>query len=262
MRSLVHDSPPPTQRFPPGSSGSSPERTERAAGEMTLLEHLEELRRRLIISLVAVGLGTVIGFVFSDQLMTWLLRLAEVGEGVTIQALEVPEQFTTSMRLGLTAGIALAMPVIVYQLWKFLRPGLYPAERRYILIGLPLVTIFFVSGVAFAYFVALPAALGFLLRFGSDLVETQPQLQPYLSFVSSLLLWSGISFETPILLFFLAKIGVVDRQKLSRWRKYAFLVICLLSAVITPTPDPLNMMIVALPLYLLYELGVLLARFA
>jgi sec-independent protein translocase protein TatC len=230
--------------------------------EAPLLEHLEELRHRLIVCLVAVAIGAVIGFVLGDWLMVWLLRLIEGVQAVNVQAIEVPEKFTTSMRLALTAGIALAMPVIAYQLWQFLRPGLYAHERRFILVGLPLVVLFFVGGVAFAYFLALPAALRFLLGFGTEEVATQPQLSSYLSFVSTLLLWSGISFETPIFLFSLAKVGVVDWRRLGRWRRYAFLIICILAAVITPTPDPVNMMIVAGPLYLLYELGILMARFA
>jgi sec-independent protein translocase protein TatC len=228
---------------------------------MTLLEHLEELRKRLIVCLVLLGIAVVAAFLFSDAMMGWLLRLVQ-DQGVTVQALEVQEKFVTSMRLALIAGVGLAMPVIVYQVWRFLSPGLLPNERRYILIGLPLVTIFFVGGVLFSYFLALPAALGFLLHFGSAEVQTQPQLEPLLSFVATLLLWSGISFETPIFLFFLSKIGIVDWRRLSRWRKYAFLIICILAAVITPTPDPVNMMIVALPLYALYEVGILLARFA
>jgi len=227
---------------------------------MSLLEHLEELRRRLLICLVAVAIGTAIAFIFSDALMEVLLRLA--GPDIHVQAIEVPEKFTTSMRLALIMGIALAMPVLVYQTWQFLRPALFPHEKRYILLGLPLVTLFFVGGVLFSYFLALPAALRFLLNFGSNLVSTRPQLGPYLSFVSTLLLWSGISFELPVFLFFLAKIHVLDWRRLARWRKYAFLVICILAAVITPTPDPVNMMIVALPLYLLYEIGILLARLA
>jgi len=249
----------------PKRSPSSPypsKRTGKDSSAMTLLEHLEELRRRLIVSLVTVAVATIIAFAFAERLMGWLLRLGTSIPGITIQAIEVPEKFTTTMRIALTAGVALAMPLLLYEIWQFLRPGLYPNEQRYILIGLPLATLFFAGGVAFSYFVALPTALRFLLTFGSKLVVTQPQLQSYLSFISTLLFWSGVSFETPIFLFFLAKIHVVDWRKLSRWRKYAFLVICVLAAVITPTPDPVNMMIVAMPLYALYELGILLARFA
>lgn len=231
-------------------------------GEMSVLDHLEELRRRLIACLAAVGIATIVGFIFSEQFMQWLLRLVAEMPGITIQAIEIPEKFATSLRLSLIVGIALAMPVIVYQLWRFLRPALLPRERVYLRVGLPLIILFFAGGVAFSYFLALPAALGFLLRFGPAQVVTQPQLEPFLSFVATLLLWSGISFEMPILLFFLAKIHVVDWHRLSKWRRYAFLVICIVAAVITPTPDPVNMMIIAAPLYLLYEIGILLARLA
>lgn len=236
---------------------------ERLRGEMTLVEHLEELRRRLLVSVVAVFVATVVSLVFSERLMALLLALVKNAKpDVEVQALEIPETFFTSMQISLVAGLILAMPVLVWQLWCFLRPGLLPNERRYILIGLPLVTLFFAGGVAFSYFVALPAALRFLLNFGSDLVQTRPQLGPYLGFVATLLLWSGVGFELPIVLFFLAKIQVVNYKRLSRWRKYALLVICIFAAIITPTPDPVNMLIVATPLYVLYELGVLFARLA
>lgn len=239
------------------SSSMAPSDTQ---GKMSIVEHLEELRRRLLICLVAVALGTIVALLFTDPLMEILLRLA--GPDIHVQAIEVPEKFTTSLRLALIVGIALAMPVLIYQIWLFLRPALFPHERRYVLIGLPLVILFFIGGVLFSYFLALPAALRFLLNFGSGLVTTQPQLGPYLSFISTLLLWSGISFELPVFLFFLAKIHVLDWRRLARWRKYAFLIICIVAAIITPTPDPVNMMIVAIPLYLLYEIGILLARLA
>lgn len=234
----------------------------RGSDEMSLLEHLEELRRRLIVCLVAVAVTTIAAFVFSEQLMQWLLNLVTDIPGVTVQTIEIPEKFATSLRLSLIAGIALAMPVLVYQIWRFLRPGLLPQERIYLRLGLPLIILFFAGGMTFSYYLALPAALRFLLQFGPDQVVTQPQLAPFLSFVAMLLLWSGISFELPILLFFLAKVHVVDWRRLSRWRKYAFLAICVVAAVITPTPDPVNMMIIAAPLYVLYELGILLARVA
>ena len=229
---------------------------------MSWVEHLEELRRRLIVCLLAVAVATIVGFVFSDQLMQWLLNLVTQVPGITVQAIEVAEKFTTSLRLSLIAGIALAMPVLVYQVWGFFRPALLPGERIYLRVGLPLVILFFAGGVTFSYFVALPTALRFLLGFGASEVVTQPQLQPLLSFVASLILWSGISFELPIFIFFLAKLHVVDWRRLSRWRKYAFLIIAVVAAVITPTPDPVNMLIIALPLYLLYEVGILLSRLA
>ncbi len=138
---------------------------------MSFLEHLEELRRRLIVCLVAIAGGTAVSFFFSDRLMEWLLRLAQYVPDLAFQALEVPEKFVASMRLALTAGIALAFPVLVYQAWRFLSPGLYQNERRYVRIGLPLVTFFFLAGVAFSYFVALPAALRFLLVEDTPLSE-------------------------------------------------------------------------------------------
>jgi sec-independent protein translocase protein TatC len=154
------------------------------------------------------------------------------------------------------------MPVIVYQIGRFVSPGLTKEEKRYLFILVPGATISFLGGVAFAYFVMMPAAIPFLLGFLSDVVEQRWAIGEYLSFVTSLLFWIGLAFELPLFVYFLAKIGLVNAEMLSRNRKYALVGIAVLSAVITPTVDPLNMALVMGPLIVLYELGVILARIA
>jgi len=163
-------------------------------------------------------------------------------------------------KVALISGVALAMPVLVYQLISFIAPGLTRQEKRYLYLILPGATLSFVAGIAFAYFVMLPTAIPFLKGFLGDIVQPNWFVDKYISFITSLLFWVGLSFETPLLIFFLAKLGIVTPAALSRNRKYAILVIAVLAAVITPTPDPFNMILVMAPLVILYEVGILLAR--
>jgi sec-independent protein translocase protein TatC len=226
---------------------------------MPLMEHLKELRDRLIRAFIALFVATGISFVFAKQVLEFLI----VPMGDTLpQALKPTEVLSNYMKVALICGVTIAMPVIVYQLARFVAPGLTKQEKRYLFILVPGATLSFVAGVAFAYYVMMPAAIPFLLGFLSDIVEQQWAIGEYLSFVTSLLFWIGLSFELPLVVYFLAKIGLVNAEMLSRNRKYAVVGIALLSAIITPTVDPLNMFLVMGPLVILYELGVILARIA
>jgi sec-independent protein translocase protein TatC len=154
------------------------------------------------------------------------------------------------------------MPVIVYQLLRFIMPALHPHERRYVYAAVPAITIAFLIGLAFGFYLVVPFAVRYLMGFGGDVITAVWGVDAYLSFISTLLFWIGVSFETPIFIFFLAKLGVVNARQLGSYRKFALVGAFVLGAIITPTPDPLNQAVVAIPLYLLYELGVFLARFA
>ena len=239
---------------------------ESAAGEgagldarMTILEHLEELRQRITKAVLAVAVTTLLCLVFTNKILEWLLLPSG---GIKPIFLRPTEMFITYMRVGLIAGIALAMPIIVYQLLRYLAPGLKPEEKKYLYTMVPGATGFFIAGVAFAYFAMLPFALKYLLTFGSDLVEAKWAIGEYISFVTSLLLWVGLSFETPMVIYFLAKLKIVNAKKLSSYRKFAIVGAFIMAALITPTPDPFNQLMVAIPIILLYELGIILARFA
>ncbi len=224
----------------------------------SILEHIEELRRRLFRALLALAVGVLISALFAQQLLEWLAR--PVGGLENLEAIEVTENVGVFMQVTLLAGVTLAMPVILYQLWRFISPGLFPHERRYVYLLAPLATFLFVGGAAFAYFVMLPTAIPFLLGFVS--IPTRPRPANYISFITNLMFWIGLSFETPLVIFFLAKARVVDyRTLLKNWRVALFL-IAVLAAVVTPTPDPVNMALVMLPLILLYGLSILLARVA
>ncbi len=226
---------------------------------MTILEHLEELRQRVVKAVLALAVTTLISLLFTDRIMQALLLPAG---GIKPIFLRPTEMFLTYMRVGLITGIALSMPVIVYQLMRFLAPALKPSEKKYLYFFVPAATGFFVAGAAFAYFVMLPFALNYLLTFGSDLVEAKWAIGEYISFITSLILWVGVAFETPLIIFFMAKLRIVNAKKLSGYRKYAYVGAFIIAAIITPTPDPFNQTMVAVPIILLYELGIILARFA
>ncbi len=226
---------------------------------MTLVEHLGELRGRLIKSVIALAITTMFSLLFTKQFLAILI--APMGESQPI-ALRPTEAIISYFRIALICGLVLAMPVIIYQLLRFVLPGLTRQERRYVFFLVPGAGISFAIGVAFAAFVMLPFAVNYLKGFLSDLVQPTYSLEYYISFVTTMLLWVGLIFETPLMMFFLAKIGLINAKQLSRYRKYAILVIAIIAAVITPTPDPFNMSLVMGPLWILYEIGILLARLA
>lgn len=224
----------------------------------SLLEHIEELRRRLIKALLALAVGFVISALFTNQLLEWLAR--PVGGLENLEAIEVTENLGVFMQVALLGGVLLAMPVIVYQVWRFVTPGLYPHEKRYVYVLAPAATLLFIAGAAFAYFVMLPAAVPALLGFAP--IPTRPRPANYITFVTNLMFWVGISFEMPLFIFFLAKVGLVSPRDLVRnWRVAVFL-IALLAALVTPTGDPINMGLVMIPLVVLYVMSILLARVA
>ena len=227
--------------------------------EMTLFEHLNELRKRLVGATIALIVGTVISLAFTTQALQ--LLIIPLGEGVP-QAISPTESFAVYFRIALLGGVTLAMPMIVYQIIRFILPGLLPEERRYLYYLIPGVGVCFAGGVAFAALIMLPAAINFLQGFLKTVVENQWTLNNYINFVTRVLFWMGVVFQTPLIIFFLAKLNVVTPKQLGRYRKYAVLAIAVIAAMVTPTPDPVNMMIVMLPLYLLYEVGIVLARLA
>lgn len=234
-------------------------------GSMTWIEHLIELRNRLLKASIAVLVGLVLGFVAVTYNNYWLLefvKIAQTPPGTILQAVAPAEVFTNAIRVGLGIGLSLAMPVIVYQLLAFIVPGLTTRERRIIYVVLPFIMICFLAGLAFGWFVTVPAALRFLLLQGVGRIESKPTVEAFLSLFTRLILLNGVLFEMPVIVYSLIWLGAVQRATLVRYRRYAVLVIVVLSAIVTPTSDPVNLSLVAVPMYLLYELGLLLALFA
>jgi len=228
--------------------------------EMTILEHLEELRSRIIVMAVALLITTAISLIFTPRLFDILK--APAPEGTRLIYIEVTEMFITYFKVALAAGFGLAMPVVVYQTIRFVAPGLTRREKRLLFRMLPLVLIFFVLGALFGYFVTLPFALRYLLGLFPEFATPQIRVDNFIGFVTTILFWMGISFELPVVIYVISKIGLVTPRKLASLRKYAILVFFIIAAIITPTPDPLNQTLVAAPMIVLYEVGILMARIA
>lgn len=230
---------------------------------MSLMEHLVELRIRL----ARAGLGVMVGMAVGaflvmgpPDLLSWMIRNLGVE---TTQAVGVAEAFTTYMTVALAIGVILAMPVLVYQLIAFIVPALLPHEKRYVFIALPFVTACFLGGVVFGWTITVPAALKFLLSFGNpELIKTEPQISDLISVVTRFLLVNGVVFEMPVIIYVLSALGVVSPQRLAGWRRYAIVIIVIAAAILTPTGDPINLALLAIPMYVLFELGIVLARLA
>jgi len=223
-----------------------------------LLEHIEELRRRLLISLVALAIGTAAGLFVGERVIQFLT--IPIGGLANLQSIEITENVGVFMRVSLLAGFILALPVIFYQLLRFILRGLTPRETRGVLTAIPAAVILFLGGAAFSYYVMLPSAIPFLTQFLG--VETRPRLSNYVNFITDLIFWMGISFEMPLLVFILAKFKIVTARVLLKQWRYALIIIAILAAVITPTVDPVNMALLMAPLLALYFLSILFAAIA
>jgi len=226
--------------------------------EMTIWGHLEELRKRLLYSLITLVFGMVIAVIFSDFLLNLVSQ--PIGGFENLLSIQVTENLSVYFRITMLGGFILALPLILIQLILFVSPGLKKTERAWLFRVIPLATILFGGGVAFAYFIMLPTAIPFLVQFPGP--EVLPKWRDYVSFVTNLLFWIGVSFETPLIMFVLAKFQIISAKGLLKQWRYAVIIIAVIAAVATPTPDPVNMALLMAPLLLLYLLGILLAALA
>lgn len=221
---------------------------------MSFWEHLEELRQRLFKAVLALVLGTVVGIAVATPVLVYLQQ--PYGEQFTV--LGPTGGVVAYFRVSLLVGAMIAIPVITYQLLAFIVPGLTSKEKRFLILSIPPITILFIIGVAFAWLVLIPPALDFLKNFQSDLFKPEWTADLYLGFVTSLLFWMGVAFETPLIFFVLSILGMVTaRPLLKNWR-IAVVGAAAAAAVITPTVDPVNMLLVMGPLMVLYLLSILL----
>ncbi len=229
--------------------------------KQTFIEHLEELRRRLIISLIAVGIGFVICYIFSKEifqlLMIPLQRTLPSGSSMIFTSL--PEAFFTYLKTALLAGIFVASPVVLYQIWLFVAPALYSHEKRYVIPFVFFSTVLFIGGAGFGYFIVFPFGFKFFLSFATDFIKPAPKLKEYFSLCSMLLLAFGLTFELPLFIAFLAKLGVIDARMLSRNRRYVIVAIFIVAAILTP-PDVVTQLMMAGPLLFLYEVSIWVAK--
>jgi sec-independent protein translocase protein TatC len=227
------------------------------------LSHLEELRKRLIHCAIAVGIGFVISYIFSERLFRILISplMTVMPEGDRLIFTNLPEMFLTYLKTAFITGILLVAPVIFYQLWMFIAPGLYQHEKKFVVPFVVFSTILFVGGALFGYFIVFPFGFKFFLGFANEYIQALPSVKQYFSFSIKLLFAFGIVFELPVVVFFLAKMGLVTPEFLKRKRKYALLLTFVMAAILTP-PDVITQLMMAGPLILLYEIGIIIARIA
>ncbi|HEX3010440.1 MAG TPA: twin-arginine translocase subunit TatC [Syntrophomonadaceae bacterium] len=229
--------------------------------KQTIIEHLEDLRKSIIIILIAIVAAAVVCFSYSEEILNIImLPLSSYHEKLIVTG--VTEAFMVKLQLSFLAGFIVAFPVVVWALWRFIKPALYPGERKYVYILLPTAVILFAGGVLFAYFGVLRLILGFLIYIAGNNLDTLFKVDQYVSFVLAFTIPFGLVFELPVVVFFLSKIGIITYEKMARNRKYALLVIVILAAALTPGPDPFSQMMMAGPVYILYEISVWVAKFS
>ncbi len=226
--------------------------------EMTLLEHMEELRDRIVKSVIAIGVAFVAGIFFAGPLLRRIQIEANAVDGFDVVAPTDP--ITLYFKVALYIAIGIALPVLLWQFVGFLAPGLTKREKRLLFMSMPFVIVLFLVGVSYAFFFAAPRALTFLSSFMQGLYEWTPEGNAVITFFLTLMLGLGIAFQLPVVMFILAKLGIASPRKMADFRKYAVLMLLILSAIITPSTDPFNMAIVFFPLFLLYEAGILVAK--
>ena len=231
-----------------------------SGGRMSFLDHLDELRRRLIRSFIALGVGLLICLGFINPIFDFIMEplAAVLPEGDTLIYTDATEAFFLRLKMAALVGLVLATPVVMTQLWLFVAPGLYAHEKKFAIPFVGLATAFFVGGVVFGHYVLFPVAWGFFASFGAadEYVAFMPRLQPAFALYVRLVLACGVVFQMPTVVFFLARMGVASSKFLLRNFKYAVLLIFIVAAVITPTPDPVTMTFMAGPMLLLYLLSI------
>jgi sec-independent protein translocase protein TatC len=245
------------------------DRPDAAEGRMTLVEHLTELRNRLIKTVIAVVLGMIIGFFAYDWTFDILIKpyqqLCEGQDqdaavaGCRLLVTDPLEEFSVRLKISAYTGIALAMPVILWQLWRFITPGLYPHEKRYAVPFVASALALFALGAGIAYW-TLPKALDFLTSIGGDDLVTAFSPARYFQLIVYMMLAFGLGFEFPILLIFLLMAGILETRQLRQFRRYAIVGIAVLVAVATPSGDPISMLALTIPMCLFYEMAIIIGR--
>lgn len=229
------------------------------AASMTIVEHLTELRDRILYSLVGVALGAVVCFVLFEPIISFMIRPYQDATGKILIFTQPLEAFATRIKVAAYGGLVLASPIVFWHLWRFITPGLYPKEKRY---AVPFVvsSVILFAGGSFLAVLTFPKALDFLLGVGGENLEPLLTAGSYLSLVFLMVVSFGFAFEFPIVVTFLVLARVLTTDQLRRWRRYTFLVVVIVAAVLTPSQDPVTLFAMALPMYLLYEMSILVGR--
>ena len=239
--------------------------------EMSFFEHLEELRWRLIKAIIGIALGMIVCWVFIDWIMNQVLLTPVINVNAALppgqppfhlQNLKPFGQLFLYMQVAIIGGALLSLPNILYQIWAFIAPGLLPKERKHVRAIVFFSSFCFLAGVAFAYFVMLPASLGFFATFGTTTIENNIAINEYMNFIISVMLAAGVVFELPMVSWFLSRIGILTPKFMRRYRRHAVVTIFILAALLTPGTDPVSQVLLAVPLMGLYEISILVSAWA
>jgi sec-independent protein translocase protein TatC len=244
---------------------------------MSFWSHLTELRKRIIYAVIAIGVGFIACFNYSEEILGLLLLpmnstmmfhaaypFLHFEPNKTTQDLyftTLIEPIMSHLKIGFIAGIMVMIPIILYQVWKFISPGLLPRERKYAGQFVFFATLFFYVGVLFCFFLLLPFAVPFLITYKTEHLKPIIKLADYIDFTLKFMLASGAVFELPLVMIILGRMGIINPAILTKFRKYAFLIAFIIGGIVTPTPDVFNMTLMSLPIYFLYEIGILGVRF-
>lgn len=231
-----------------------------AAPGLTFMDHVGELRRRVIVSVAAIGIGSVVGLIFHGWILDLLASPYLESTGEPLNFFRPTEGFSVVMRLGLFGGVILASPVVIFQVWRFVSPGLTKREKKYLLPLSAVLAVLFVGGAVLGY-LSLERGLEFLLGFGGEDLRPLIGGEQYITFATRFILAFAISFEFPVFLFAAAALGLVTSSKLRQWRRWTVVVILVGAALITPSGDPLTLTLLSVPLYAMYEATILAVRF-
>ncbi|MDX4025981.1 twin-arginine translocase subunit TatC [Aliarcobacter skirrowii] len=226
-----------------------------------LKPHIADLRKRLTISAISVIAMFFVCFAFYEPILEWMMVPVKdaLPTGTSMIAVEIQETFFTAMKVAFFGGFIISLPVIFWQLWLFLAPGLYDHEKKLVIPFVFFATLMFLIGASFAYYIVVPIGFDFLIAFGSNVVNVLPSIGKYVGFFTKLMIGFGVAFELPVITFFLAKIGVVDDRMLKDFFRYAVVLIFILAAILTP-PDVISQVLMALPLILLYGVSIYIAK--
>lgn len=251
----------PESSIGPLRPSNDPEEDALDTGRMSFLDHLDELRTRLVRALLAVVAGFIIAFAFIERLFGFIMRplQAVLPDGGKLVYTEPAEAFLLYMKVAALVGLLLATPVVLYQVWMFVAPGLYANEKKFAIPFVLFATVFFIAGAAFSHYMVFPWAWQFFAGFTTDYMQFMPRIQPVFSLYVKLMLAMGLVFQLPTLVFFLARVGLVTPRFLVKHVKYAILIIFIIAAVITPTADPVTQALVAGPMMVLYALSIVIA---
>ena len=228
--------------------------------EMSFLDHIEELRWRIIYALIGILVFTIIAWLFIDPLIEVVLLKPARDAHASLQNLRPFGQLFLYFQVAIVIGIIASLPNIFYQLWKFISPALKSNEKKYVLWIVTFSTFCFLVGIAFAYFVMLPLTMKFAAQFGTKEIANEFAIDEYMSIIISVMLASGVVFELPMISFFLSKLGILTPKFMQKYRKHAIVIIMILAAILTPGTDPVSQVILAVPLVLLYEISIFISR--